>query len=178
MLHTIFGSRQHNGLSTVLSGQTAEIEKAIQTTSVSGLWVLSSGPAPRSSTDLLNTPALPELLEELADKYDHVLIDAPPVIGQPDARILAACCDLTVLVLRCDASTRRRCVIARDSLTGVGAHVLGIIVTQAPRGIENYFEPQHGARGRTEVPLDDDASEEDAMDIGEARCNVARHYPC
>lgn len=166
MLHTIFGSRQHNGLSTLLSGQTDAIEKAIQTTSVSGLWVLSSGPAPRNSTDLLNTPALPELLEELADKYDHVLIDAPPVIGQPDARILAACCDLTVLVLRCDASTRRRCVIARDSLNGVGAHVLGIIVTHAQRGNEDYFEPQHGARGRNEVPLDDEESEEDVMDIG------------
>lgn len=166
MLHTIFGSRQHNGLSSVLSGQTAAIEKGIQATSVSGLWVLSSGPAPRSSTELLNTPALPELLDQLADKYDHVLIDTPPVIGQPDARIIAACCDLTILVLRCDASTRRRCLLARDSLNGVGAHVLGIIVTRAPRGNEDFFEPRHGTRGRSGHPFEDDASEEDVMDIG------------
>ncbi len=141
MLHTIFGSRQHNGLSSVLSGQNSAIEKGIQATSVSGLWVLSSGPAPRSSTDLLNTPVLPELLDQLADKYDHVIIDTPPVIGQADARILAACCDLTILVLRCDSSTRRRCILARDSLNGVGAHLLGIIANRARAGMKRISSP-------------------------------------
>ncbi len=100
MLHVIFGVSPKNGLSTLLSGKAGALDKAIRKTSANGLWVLPAGAAPAHPTELLNTPELPELLEQLYDKYDHIIIDAPPIADLPDARIIAASCDLTLLVLR------------------------------------------------------------------------------
>jgi Mrp family chromosome partitioning ATPase len=55
-----------------------------------------------------------------------------------DSRILAASCDVTLLVLRAEKSTRRLSAHARDALIGVGANLLGVIVNAVPRGQDGY----------------------------------------
>ena len=71
-----------------------------------------------------------ELLEVLAERFDQVIIDSPPVMGTADSRIIAASCDVTVLILRAEKSTRRISEMARDALNSVGANLLGIIINQ------------------------------------------------
>jgi len=90
--------------------------------------------------ELLNSPAFSEMLETLADKYDQVIVDAPPVMGLADARIIAACCDLTLLVLRAGVSTRKAARLANEGLISVGATVLGVIVNDVSRRGEAYFD--------------------------------------
>src|SRR5206468_12273531 len=51
---------------------------------------------------------------------------------------LAASCDVTLLVLRAEKSTRRLSAHARDALIGVGANLLGVIVNAVPRGQDGY----------------------------------------
>jgi capsular exopolysaccharide synthesis family protein len=162
MLHTVFGVSSDAGLSTLLGGQLNTTERAVRKTSVNGLWLLPAGRTPADSTELLNTPAFPELLEQLADQFDHILIDAPALSVLPDARIIAACCDLTLLVLRADTATRRASTQARDGLVGVGAHILGLILTRVPR--ESGELPKHpdGHRSRGLSGID---PEEDILDI-------------
>jgi capsular exopolysaccharide synthesis family protein len=165
MLHTVFGLSPDIGLSTLLGGQLTAPEKAIRKTTVNGLWLLPAGRTPADSTELLNTPAFPELLEQLADQFDHILIDAPAFTGPTDARIIAACCDLTLLIVRADTATRRASTQARDGLVGVGAHILGLILTRVPRDAgENPNHPDgHRSRGFTDID-----PEEDILDISAA----------
>src|SRR5204863_6191927 len=82
-----------------------------------------------------------DLLDELSDRYDHVLLDSPPVMPVTDARILAASCDATVLALRAEKSTRRGGVYARDVLRAVGSRILGVVVNDVPRrkGVYGYY---------------------------------------
>jgi len=68
-----------------------------------------------------------------------VIIDSPPVGPVADAQILAAFCDAVLLVLRAEKSTRRHSRQARDSLLGVGAHILGAVV--------NDVRHKHGKYG-------------------------------
>ncbi len=168
MLHNVFGVRQHVGLSTVLGGQTSSVDKAIQSTGVSNLSVLPGGPPPRNSSDLLNSPAFPELLEQLAERYDLVIIDAPAVSDSADARIFAASCDLTVLVIRGDRATRRGTIVARDGLAGVGGHLLGVVVTHGSRGADAPAQAPYGyrRRARTNHGADEMSVDEDHLDIG------------
>ena len=84
-----------------------------------------------------------ELLEMFAEKYDHIVIDSPPVMGLADARIIAASCDLTLLVLRAEKSTRKLASLARDGLMGVGALVLGVIVNDVSRRSETHYNSDH-----------------------------------
>jgi Mrp family chromosome partitioning ATPase len=70
----------------------------------------------------------------LASIYDHVVIDSPATSGVSDARIVAASCDVTILVMRAEKSSRRLAENARDALLSVGAHLLGVVMNDVPAG--------------------------------------------
>lgn len=142
--HIVFGVKPTAlGLSGVLSGQV-EWERAVQTTPLPGLELMQCGPKPRNPSEMLNSPEFSELLETLTDRYDQIIIDSPPVMGLADARIIAASCDLTILVLRAEKTTRKLSAMSRDGLAAVGAHVLGVIVNDVPRKSEAYYDSPYG----------------------------------
>ncbi len=137
MMHRIFELKDDIGLSNVLLGQVA-VEAAIQRSATEHLDILPCGPLPPNPSEILNSQAFVDLIDALSSKYDQIVIDSPPVEPVTDARILAASCDVTVLVLRAERSTRRLSVHARDALIGVGANLLGVIVNAVPRGQDGY----------------------------------------
>ncbi len=162
------------GLSSLLNGQ-GTWERAIQPSGVSGLDVLPSGPMPRNPSEMLNSPMFCELLELLAEKYDQILIDSPPVMGLADARIIAASCDLTLLVLRADKSTRKLAMLARDGLVGVGANVLGVIVTDVARRSEGAYGSGYHSPSRPRQASDVEEGDLDGLDesTGDERDEMA-----
>ncbi|HEX3355360.1 MAG TPA: polysaccharide biosynthesis tyrosine autokinase [Tepidisphaeraceae bacterium] len=125
--HRIFGVSGEVGFSSVLeSGEV--VDRAIRRTTIEGLHVMPAGPAVGSPSELLNSAALNEILDGLAKQYDHVVIDTPPVSRVDDARIVAASCDATILVLRADKSNRKLAEESRDRLMAVGARILGVVL--------------------------------------------------
>jgi capsular exopolysaccharide synthesis family protein len=132
MQREIFEVDHHDvGLSTTLVGTTTSAE-AIQPTGVEGLELLPCGPDVPNPSEMLNSDRFAQLLEILSDRYDRVIIDSPPIMPVADARILAAICDITLLVLRAEKSTRKISQLTRDGLLSVGARVLGAVVNDAP----------------------------------------------
>ena len=85
-----------------------------------------------------------ELEELLAEKYDHVVIDSPPLLAVTDARIIAASADATVLVLRAGKSNRKLSELSIDGLVSVGARLLGAVVNDVRRRGYRYY----GSYGR------------------------------
>ena len=146
MQHRLFGLKDRIGLSTVLGGGDT-MAQAIQRTEIEGLDVLPCGPMPTNPAEMLNSPAFNEHLNDLADKYDLVLLDSPPVTAVADARILAASVDASLLVVRLEASTRKQTETARDGLRSVGARLIGVAVNSVSRqgnfgGSSGYYN--HG----------------------------------
>lgn len=131
--HSIFEVDDAVGVSTVLAGREP-LEKAVQHTAIEGLDLLASGPIPLNPSEILNSQAFSDMVDELSLKYDHIIIDSPPVNAVTDARILSALCDATVIVLRADKTTRKHSEYARDALNSVGARLLGCIVNDVSRG--------------------------------------------
>jgi capsular exopolysaccharide synthesis family protein len=134
--HKIFGVSDETGFSSVLSNGES-IEQAVRRTEVERLDILPCGPVPRDPSEILNSPNLTSVLESLAERYDHVVIDAPETNGVSDARIVAASCDVTILVMRAEKSSRRLAENARDGLLAVGAHLLGVVMNDVPAGNRN-----------------------------------------
>ena len=130
--HRLFGLSDRTGLASVLDG-TDPLDTAVRHTGIAGLDVLPAGPIPHNPAELLNTPAFADHLNDLADRYDLVLIDSPPVTAVTDARILAASADASLLVVRLGSSTRRQVETARDGLRGVGARLVGVAVNGVSR---------------------------------------------
>jgi capsular exopolysaccharide synthesis family protein len=137
MQHTIFKADKDKGLSSVLAGTTT-LQEAIQLTEVKDLQLLPCGPEVPNPSEILNSGIFAKTLEHLSKRYDRVIIDSPPVVPVTDAQILAAICNVTLLVLRAEKSTRRISQQARDGLLSVGAHILGAIVNDVSRKGSSY----------------------------------------
>lgn len=128
------------GLSNVLAGKQT-LDEAIHQTPVPGLDVLPCGPIPANPSEILNSQMFADVLAEVAQRYDHVLLDSPPVMPVTDARILAASADATLLAVRAEKTQRKAAVFARDVLRSVGARLLGVVVNDVPRrkGLYGYY---------------------------------------
>lgn len=137
--HRIFESRPGIGLSTVLAGHEA-LDRAIQATGIAGLDILPAGPIPSNPSEILNSQSFNEVLEELSVRYEHVVVDSPAVMAVADARILAAMCSVTILVLRAQSTTRKSAMHARRALQSVGAAILGVVVNDTPRSKDKYSD--------------------------------------
>ena len=137
MQHEIFEADDSKGLSALLAG-TVSLDDAIQPAGVDGLDLLTCGPDVPNPSEMLNSEAFSKMLKSLSEKYDRIVIDSPPVMPVTDAQILAALCDITLIILRAEKSTRKASQQARDSLLGVGAHILGAIVNDVSRRNGRY----------------------------------------
>ncbi len=138
MQHKLFGLDRHaKGMSCVLAGQMS-LEEAIEHLGMANLDVLTCGPDVPNPAELLNSNRFAEIIRTVAEQYDRVLIDSPPVIAVADAQIVAALCDVTILVLRAQKSMRRVSMQACDSLAGVGGRILGVVVNDVPRKSDRY----------------------------------------
>jgi capsular exopolysaccharide synthesis family protein len=146
MQHEIFGTKNNTGLSMLLAGR-CPLESSLQRGGVPGLEILPCGPLPANPTEILNSREFGDLLEQLAEKYDHVVIDTPPVQSVNDTRIIAALCDATLIVLKAQTAHRRQVEQTRDSLLSVGARVIGLVVNDVPRRPQtNYGRPAASRR--------------------------------
>lgn len=125
--HKVFAINNEKGASSVLAGRDT-IDEAIQTGPVEGLDILPCGPEVSNPSELLSSKTFAETLKNLSEQYDRIIIDSPPVGPVADSQILAAICDIVVLVLGAEKSTRRHSLQARDNLLSVGAHILGAVV--------------------------------------------------
>lgn len=138
MQHNIFGFENSKGLSAVLSGNIS-IEGAIHKDSVDGLDILSCGPEVPNPSEILNSDTFTRILkDELSKRYDRIIIDSPPVGPVADSQILAAICDITLLVLRAEKSTKKHGQQARDALNSVGGRLLGAVINDVSRRRNGY----------------------------------------
>ncbi len=164
MQHRAFAMNGHKiGLADVLNG-TAALEQAIRHTVIPGLDVLASKEAVENPSELLSSSLFAGLLEGITRKYDRVLVDSPPIGIAADAQVLAALCDLTLLVLRADHSTRGITQHARDLLLTVGARVAGVVVNDVSAKDSRYtsystygpyaghYGPESGQAARKKSP--------------------------
>ena len=128
--HAIFGLDPHERcLSDVFAG-TMTLAAAVQPTGIEGLHILTGGYRISNPAEVLNSRQFAHLLTCLAEVYERIVIDAPPVTAVTDAQILGALCDATVLVLRADKSSQSVALHAIDALQSVGTRLLGVVVNE------------------------------------------------
>jgi capsular exopolysaccharide synthesis family protein len=105
-----------------------EIEPLIRRLSVAHLSLLPCGPSVPNPAELIGSERMKELLELLAERYDHILIDSPPLVQATDPVVLATLVDGVVLVANGARSTRDDVQRARQELANVGARLLGVVL--------------------------------------------------
>ena len=94
------------------------------------LWLHVAAINPRiAQTQLLDGPAFAIAMERLRlAGYDHIVVDAPPVLGSADVNLMADAADSVVFALRARRSTTRDLRRAIDQLGG--KRVTGTVLLQ------------------------------------------------
>jgi polysaccharide biosynthesis transport protein len=134
--HHILGIDNDSGLSELLTAQKRPNE-VIHNTGT-GLFFLSAGNNCPNPAALLASAAMRDLLVSLCKDYDHVLVDAPPLMPVSDATALAVLVDGVLVIV--GASTSKRIVRqACARLANVGARIFGVALNRVDRANHDYY---------------------------------------
>lgn len=128
-VHGLLDRARSPGLSSILTGATAPTE-AIQPTSIENLSIIAAGPQPPSFADLLSGHHLRDLLTTLLHSFDHVIVDAPPVMGFADAPLIANEVVGTCFVIEAHGTSKSAARSAIARLKGSSSLMCGAIVTK------------------------------------------------
>ena len=120
------------GLSQILSGQV-EASEAIYSTNVEGLDIVFAGPYPPNPTELVGSPTFKEFLNEEREKYDYIIIDAPPLGLVIDAAVMSSICDGAILVINIGHVKYRVAQGVKAQIEKSGCKVLGVVLNQVDR---------------------------------------------
>jgi receptor protein-tyrosine kinase len=141
---TLLGTSQAPGVVDLLRGSSA-LGDVIRRHD-SGVDVVPAGRPPADPSALAASPELAGLIAGLAQRYDLVIVDAPPVLPVADALHLASVSAGVVLSSRAGATTETELRRARESLERARATVLGIVLIGS-RGADDSYGYGYGASG-------------------------------
>jgi len=127
------------GLSSLLSGAHSLDEVLRQYEPLPNLWVLPAGPQPPNPADLLASPTMEKVLQELRGRFEHVVLDSAPLLLVTDATILSRLVDGVVLVVESGVTARRALVRAHRILGSAGGRILGTVVNKWDARTEGYY---------------------------------------
>lgn len=136
--HKILSVKNDTGLSTYLS-RDIQVDKVIIPHDIPNLFVMPAGPVPPNPSELLSSIKLRILVSELQDRFDHIIIDSPPVIHVTDALIISPHVDGVVIVVKSNHTPREAVQRAKQALADVNAKIFGVVLNCIDLNTESYY---------------------------------------
>ena len=134
-VHWTLGLQPQVGLAEVLLNQ-ATVDEAILKLDGVNLGVLPVRAVPPNPSELLASPEMRKLIEEVSGRYDRVILDTPACLGLPDAKSISEFCDGLVMVVRADVTPREEVQAALDILDR--RKVVGLVLNGSEATREQY----------------------------------------
>ncbi|MDX6286413.1 MAG: tyrosine-protein kinase [Frankiales bacterium] len=127
------------GLTSVLIGR-AKLDDVLQPWGDGKLQVMGCGPTPPNPSELLGARTMAQTLKELEDRFDLVIVDAPPLLPVTDAAVLASLCSGAIIVVRHGKTKREQVRRAVEALRSVDTAIYGLVLNMAPsKGPDAYY---------------------------------------
>jgi len=131
------------GLTKLLTNDE-RIEGHIVETQHDNLKLLPSGPIPPNPADLLSTGRIRAILNEAADMFDVVVVDAPPTLGLADVPLLASAAGHVMFVVESGRTRTRAAIEALNRIEATGAHIVGATLTKSSDSGAGYGYKRYG----------------------------------
>jgi polysaccharide biosynthesis transport protein len=126
-VHKIYQMGLRPGLSDYLTG-SAPLEKILRPASVPNLSVLTAGTHPPNPGVLMNSQGFKDLLEQLRQRFNHIIIDTPPILAFSDGLIISVLTDGVLLVTRHNRTQKKAGRLAQQRLSQIRAPLLGAVL--------------------------------------------------
>ena len=128
-LHRFINSKRNAvGLIHVLKKEV-ELDTAISRVNNTSMSILLAGMVPPNPTELLESPKMKELINELEEQYDYVIYDTPPAYIISDAAVLGKYMDGTFIIVKHNYTEKKVAAKTKSNLENAGVKLLGAILT-------------------------------------------------
>jgi len=147
------------GLSNYLMGQ-CDMPDVLRTSGIEGLDIVDSGQMPINTAELLGSSRMKDIIDDLSKKYDHVIVDGPPLLVS-EAKTLVAATDGTIVVFNAMSTRRGTAQRTLRELREINANLLGTVLmgVRSLKGgyfrevYRSYQEYQDIAKSHETVPV-------------------------
>ncbi|MBR1608860.1 MAG: polysaccharide biosynthesis tyrosine autokinase, partial [Kiritimatiellae bacterium] len=144
--HRTLGVSLQPGLSNIVVGESS-IDAAIVSTQQANLDFLPAGRIASASVfGLMDTDEMSEFFKKIRDRYDRIIVDAPPMIGVSDTAQLVRLGDGVLQVVHHRKYPRALCRRAKERIVAMGGNYLGVLlnnVNAAHGSASYYYEHQY-----------------------------------
>lgn len=139
--HNIFGVDNTYGLAQALDNKNInkeneniqeELNKIIQKTEIENVSIIPAGIVPHNPSELFENSQFDIILENLKDKFDVILFDAPPISIVTDSMILCNKADGVILVCAIEKSKREALVESKKKIQSMGGEIMGVVINRMP----------------------------------------------
>lgn len=136
---------QH-GLLSVVSGEVPLADAVIHSDLLKAD-VLMGQKSHINAADLFASDKFADFIQTIRAAYDYIIIDTPPVLVVPDARVIGQHCDAIIYTVKWDSTTKPQLQAALRELAAVNLNITGLVLSQVdPKGMKRYgYGEAHGA---------------------------------
>lgn len=136
-LHRIFQLSRSKGLSTVLIGENT-VDEVVETTTIPGLHVITSGPIPPNQTELLDSASFRRFVQDIRDQFDIIIFDTPPMSVVDPVIVGRICGGVCLLVTRAGKTPRAHVKRVLRELGQFAVPVAGILLNHVDVSQKEY----------------------------------------
>tara|TARA_R110002072_G_scaffold145_2_gene905 strand:- start:4282 stop:4908 length:627 start_codon:yes stop_codon:yes gene_type:complete len=137
-LNEYFPSLPHTGIASVLNGDV-KFADAIHRPAGFEADVLAGEKTTVNAADIFSSDRFKSFIKQMRSEYDFIIIDTPPVLVVPDARIIAECADAILFSVKWDSTSKALVEESMRFFHNSNQHITGLVLSQIDeKGMKRY----------------------------------------
>lgn len=141
-LHRRFDIPNQRGLSNLIMGD-GDFTLAVHPKEFPNLSVITSGPIPPNSSELLGSARMKHVMDHLREEYDVIVVDSPPMLPVTDAIVVSSLADGVLLIVQAGKTRRGEVHHVQEALEAAHANLLGVVLNRVRSNIHTYYTPSY-----------------------------------
>ncbi|WP_224826112.1 polysaccharide biosynthesis tyrosine autokinase [Cognatishimia sp. MH4019] len=138
MFRSYFEMEDVPGMMSALTRKT-RLEDSVWRSDLLGVDILPGDKTNSNAADIFSTPQFGRLLRGARKSYDVILIDTPPVLLVPDARVIGQHADAILYTVHWDKTPRRQVAAGLRSFQTVGLTVTGMVLSKVNPTLQKAY---------------------------------------
>ncbi|MDK3017757.1 GumC family protein [Pseudodonghicola flavimaris] len=134
-----FDARSEGGLLTALSGE-APLKELVSHDARVGADVLMGEKSSANAADVFSSEKFHSFISMARQAYDFIVLDTPPVLVVPDARVIGQSADAIIFSVHWDKTSKAQVQEALRQFSSVNLRVTGVVLAQVdPKRMARYY---------------------------------------
>jgi len=141
-----FKAGERGGLSALVAGEKSFDEVVVRDPRMNADIIMGEKTS-INAADLFSSDKFAAFIKSAREAYDFVIIDTPPVLVVPDARVIAPLADAIVYTVKWDSTTRSQVAEGLKQFESLNLRVTGVVLSQIDAaGMKKYgYGGKYGA---------------------------------